>query len=509
MRKLVTICVALAFALFGPSQADAFKGDVTISLAQEVPTMDPHIATSTVGVMVWRWVFDTLTSAEPGTGKIRPWLAEKWEKIDPTKIKFWLRKGQKFSDGTPVTAHAVKYAMDRMFDPENKSTQAIYFKNFDRIEIIDDHTFIWHSKSSDNGLLNRLAHQVAAMSLGTKGWDKSKLARNPVGSGPYLLKSWTKGLEMVFEANPDWWGNSRYPDRPKTVTLRPIRELATGVNAVIAGEVDVIKGVMPELIPKLESAPNVKVAEVPSVRIMYLGFFTKHGGPFTDPKVRLAVNYAIDAEQLRKTLIGGRADLYGQIYHPWTYSGHRPGRTWYGHDLEKARALMRESSYPDGFKAEIIASVGNFPADKATCEAAVGMLKELKIEMKCTAESFPLFVQSFQAYRMGKKKGAGMFLMGFANNPGDTALVLRAVLSCNGFFSGSCYKDLDEAIDKAASIYEPEEQQVAYEKVTDMIKEKAALRILYKLHDVFALSKRLDYRPRHDEMVYPWEIRVK
>ncbi|MEK7873754.1 MAG: ABC transporter substrate-binding protein [Chloroflexota bacterium] len=507
MRTCVALLMALAFVGVGVTPASGDRGKVTIVVFGEPPTMDPHVISDATGNMVWRWSYDSLLSSETGSGKVVPWLAEKWEKIGPTAFKFWLRKGVKFPDGSPLTVEAVKYSMERVL---KSPVQGPYFKSIDRMEVLDDYTFIWHTKGTDNGLPNRLVRWVYVMSPKTKGLDSATLSRNTFGSGPYILKEWTKSQKMVFEANPTWWANDRHPNRPKTLVLRNIPEGANRVNALVTGEVDLLMGVMPHIIPTIENNPATRAVSIPAVQIMFLGFVSRHGGPFADPKVRLAVNYAIDAETVRKTILGGRAGLFGQLLHPWVYSGYNPEKEWHGHDLEKAKTLMKESGYPQGFKAELITTGdGRIPGDRAVCEAAVGMLKKIDIDIACKPMNFALYRKTFTAYQTGKQEGAAMYYMGFGGAAGDSANTLTALVACEGYWSGTCYPDLDAAIHEAYATADPKEQQLAFEKVTDIMKERATHKVLVKLYTTFGFRKDLEIRPRHDDNVYPWEIGVK
>ncbi|MFC1491838.1 ABC transporter substrate-binding protein [Nitrospinota bacterium] len=508
-NKWMAIFVVLAFGLMTPLPADAFKGKVTIALPQDPPTMDPHFDSNSIGTMNQDWAYDTLLKSEPGTGKFLPWLATKWKKLGHSKMKFWLRKGVKFTDGTPLTSKAVKATMERIMDRTVPSRQRLYWKAFDRIEVIDDYTFIWHSKVSDNGILNRVSRYGGVMNPKAMKWDRAKTARNTAGSGAYILKSWTKGHKMVFEANPTWWGNSLYPSRPKTVVQRRIREATTRVKSLLRGEVDLIMGVLPQFIPEVERNPNTKLVSIPAVRIHYFTIMTRHGGPFGDRKVRLAVNHAIDTELLRKTMMGGRADPIGQLFHPWCYSGHNPKKTWYGYDPEKAKKLLKESSYPKGFKATIIASSGRHPADKDVCVAGADMLKKIGIDATCNPMTYPLWSKTYKVYQRGKKKGNIMSFRAWGNPAGDSHLVLSATSTCKGTRSMHCIKELDEAIEKAAATAGVKEQQAAYEKVTNMQKEMGLFRPLYKIHDVYGFRKNIEFRPRHDETINPWDIVVK
>ncbi len=138
MRRSMILILVLLCGMAWVPPAGAYKGTVTIAVRGETPTMDPHVTLSYVGTMAWRWAYDSLLNSLPGTGKVVPWLAEKWERLGPTKFKFWLRKGLKFTDGTPVTSEAVKFSFSRILDPANMSRQRSYWTAFDRIETIDD-----------------------------------------------------------------------------------------------------------------------------------------------------------------------------------------------------------------------------------------------------------------------------------------------------------------------------------------------------------------------------------
>ena len=384
-----------------------------------------------------------------------------------------------------------------------------YFKEFNRIEVIDERSFIWHSKGVDNGLFNRLIRWGHVMSPKTKGMDHVVFARSSFGSGPYVLKSWTKGQRMILEANPDWWGKRQYPNMPKTVVLRAITESATRVKALLADEVDVIIGVPAHMMPQVQENPKKVAASVPGVRILFLNFDTRQGGPFADLTVRKAIAHAVDAESIRKTILGGRAEPIGQLYHPWNYAGYNPNKKWYAYDPAKAKAFMKASPYAKGFKAEIYSPIGRYAGDKEACEAIAGMVKKIDIDATCRPMNYALYSKVRRAYQEKKQKAPAIFFSAFGNSGGDPALVTRAVVGCKGAWSYHCFPDIDEAVNKAASVADHEEQHAAFEKIADMVKERTLVSILYRTHDIYAYSKALNFFPRHDEALYPWEITAK
>ena len=514
MRILAVLLIALALGGGGAQASAAPLEKVTIVLPSETPTMHPLTESNFIGTITWRWAYDTLVSAETGSGKIAPWLAVKWEKLGPAETKFWLRKDAKFGDGTPVTAAAVKYSFDTIVAPETKSRQAAYFRDYKGIEVLDDHTFIWRSKGPDNGLMTRISTWGLIVNPKTKGKELAIFAQTSHGSGPYVLKTWEKANRMVFEANPGWWGKAKHPDMPKTVILRRIVEPTTRVKALLAGEVDIMSGVPPHLIEQVRANPKKAVAAVPGIRLMYLNY--SHGiGPLADRNVMLAINHAVDFEKIRKTILGGLAEPMGQLYHPWTYAGYDPKRKWYPYDPEKAKALMKASKFPQGFKVTVYTAIGRYPGDKETCEAIPGMLKPIGIDATCKPMNYPLYTKLRRAYiddkakDTYKKREPALFYQGYGNSASDPALIMRAFVGCKGAWSYYCDKELDAVIDKAARLSDEKAQDAAFGKITDTFKERVLITPFFRIHDVYAYDKRLNFTARHDEKIYPWEITAK
>ena len=510
MRKsLLAIASLVAAVLISLTPAHAARGTITIAINGEPETMDPHVYSSFIGAMVWPWHADKLVISDTKTGKIVPWLAEKYERLDSKRVKFTLRKGMKFRDGTPIDSAAIKYSIERIVDPANRSYQRSYWKDFGGIDILNEREFVFRMKVPDNGLIPRLTTWGHAISLKNKGRSLPEISRDLIAGGPYILKRWTKGQRFEFEANDTWWAHDRFPNRPQRVILRPIVEATTRVKALQAGEIDISHKVLPHFIPEIEKDPKLYVSSKSSVRIAYIGFFTTHGGAFADVRVRKAANYALNAESMYKTFLEGYAEPAHQIFHPWTQFGYNPKKRWYGFDLAKARQLMKEAGYEKGFQADLISPHGNSPFDKESCEAAASMLTKVKINTRCLAQPFALYRRSFNTYVTGKNKTPAMYFLSFGNSSGENSTILRGTTSCRGAWSGACFKELDEAIDKALATEDLKKQQAAFEKVSDMMKELATHKPLYRLHDIFGVNKRIEFTARHDEQLHPWEIVVK
>jgi len=487
---------------------NAYKGSITVALPQEPPTMDPNITTNAIGFMLWSWSYDTLLKYDMLTKTVKPWLVDKWEKVNPTKVKFHIREDAVFADGSPVTSEAVLYSYNRVHNPKLKSRQRKYYKSWKKIEIVDSKNFILHLKYPNNGMfgmLSRVFSVTNPKAATKKGDGKRYLARNTMGSGPYILKSWNKGTKMVFEANPKWWGNKRYPNRPKTVVMRRIIEQTTRVKSLLKGEVDIISGVEAHLIPQIKSHPKTKVEVVPATRIFFVSFANEFGGPMDDINVRKALNYAIDADKIRTTIMKGNVDPYHTIYHPWTHSGYDPNFRWYGYDLAKAKEYMKKSAYPNGFKAEIVNTRGRFAYDAKVTEAIGAMVSKLGIEVKIKAVPFPIYKKTVVKYGKKKQKLAGIVMRSWGNTFFDSSSVLSVTGSCDGPWSVVCNKELDKMDNHASALADPKEQDKAFKAVTAKMKELALHKVLYKLKQVFGIQKSVKFNPQGNGSMNVWE----
>ena len=513
MRKWFIVFLILALAGFAAQRAEAFKGTLRIAVHDQPSTWDPGVASQFMGTMLWPWTYDTLVQADLKTGKLYGWLAEKIERLSATAFKFTLRKGAVFADGTPVTSADVKFSLHRVWeDAKLKSRVKPYYRDLKEVEIIDDRTFIIHAKVPMNHLPHLMRTWGHVMNRkAVKDVDLSVVGRKSFGSGAYILKEWKKGQRIVMEANPRWWGNKIYPNRPKTLIIRIIREATTRVKALIAGEVDWIMRVPPQFIGQINAKPGYKVLTTSSIRIYFVGYLTDQGGPFANAKVRQAINYAIDAESIIKTLLQGRADPWFQLIHQGMAAGYNPKmKSWYPYNLAKAKQLMKEAGYGKGFKATLISTRDRLPADAKICEAVVDMVKEIGVDATCVANVNRVWRQKFKAYQSGKTKGSMFYYASYGNQGGIPGNSFRSTLSCAGAWSPHCFPEYDKMVGEALGTADVDLQQKRLEKATWFMHDNATHKPIAKSHDVYGVNtKVLDYKMRYDEMTLPWSFVMK
>jgi peptide/nickel transport system substrate-binding protein len=398
----------------------------------------------------------------------------------------------------------VKFMFERIKSPKLKSRQARYFRMLDRVEVVDDYTARLHFNAFDAMFVRKLASGAWAMLAPPKYYGKhpnSYLATHPVGSGPYKFVKWVKDQVMILDANEDYW---RGAPKIKRIVWRPMPEEGTRVAALMKGELDIIRAVPHHLIPKIKADPNLKVDIIPAVRIMYLSFVTHKGGPLANVKVRQAMNYAIDTEAIAKTIMGGLVSPTGQLFHPWT-EGYRPGLPrWYPYNPKKAKELLKEAGYPNGFSIRLISPTGRYPKDVETGHAISGQLAQVGIKVQYTPLSFSSWVRTWRSH---KRPDVKPFLnyMGFGNGGGISDSLLSATIGSGGAWSAIRDKEIDAAVDRAASTTDDTERDEAYAKINDLMKEKATHVLMFRLHDVYAYNKRVHYKFRPDERMWLWQ----
>ncbi|MFP6871065.1 MAG: ABC transporter substrate-binding protein, partial [Nitrospinota bacterium] len=513
MRKWLVAFLILALAGLAAPRADAFKGTLRLAVHGQPKTWDPGKTPGFMGTMLWPWTYDTLVQADLKTGKLYGWLAEKFERVSASAFKFTLRKGAVFADGNPVTSADVKFSIHRVWeDKDLKSTVKSYYKDIKEVEIIDDRTFIIHTKGPMNdlpALMRTWGHVINRKAV--TGLTYAQIATGSYGSGAYILKEWKKGLRFVMEANPRWWNNKKYPNRPKKLIIRIIREPTTRVKALTTGEVDFAMRVAPQFIDKINATPGLKILTTPSIRIYYVGYLTEHGGPMANVKVRQAISHAINTPLIIKSLLQGRADPWFQLIHQGMASGYNPKmKSWYPYNVAKAKKLLKESGFGKGFKLVMLSPRHTIPADVQMCEAIVDMVKKIGIDAQCKASSKRVWRGRFKKYKKGTLKGNMMFIASYGNQGGIPGNSFRGVMACRGKWSPHCFPEYEKMIDKALRTADTALQQKRLEKATWFMHDNATHKPIAKSHDVYGVNtKVLDYKMRYDEMTLPWSFVMK
>jgi peptide/nickel transport system substrate-binding protein len=361
-RSFAPIFLVTAFALgawAGPAAAQKPGGSITVGLELDIPGFDPL----KVGVFdtsaetAAAAIFDTLTTLDD-KGEARPKLALSWTHSDDFKTwTYKLRPGVKFQDGTPFNAQAVKENFDRQKDPANKCRCAFYIGYIHDVQAPDELTAVYNLNDpsvnapalaavpSSNGVIQ------SPTAWKTKGDDYN---RNPVGTGPYILKSWTAGDRMVLEKNPNYWNKDHvYLDR---IVLKPLPDAQSRFASLQSGEADIIwdDEADADNIQRAQKDPKLAVHSYVGSGAAVNAINTKVP-PLDDVRVRQALVMALDRKKWSQALTNGLARPATNPYGDGSWvkckdDGALP------YDVEKAKALIKDYGKPVDFKMVVTAT---------------------------------------------------------------------------------------------------------------------------------------------------------
>ena len=344
------VALSLIFGGVLSSEAVAQKpvsgGTLTIALSAEPPGLDPTTSpAATIKRVVHYNLLESLLKVDRN-GKVVSSLAKSYSiSKDGREYTFNLHPGIKFHDGKPCTAQDVKFSLERILDPKTAAPYRMYYEGIESIQVVDAQTVKFKTKKYDSNFLFNLARGDAVI-VPRDAVDKLKSA--PVGTGPFKLAEWRRGDSVVMVRNPDYYRKGiPYLDK---VIFKFIPDPSAQLAALRAGDVDVIAyDLSPENVPALEKDPRFKVLKGHTTTDVILAMNNSRK-PFQDPKVRQAITQAID----RKAVIQGAVSGYGT-----PIGSHMDPTNPYYADLsglhpynpEKARQLLAEAGYPNGFEA--------------------------------------------------------------------------------------------------------------------------------------------------------------
>ncbi len=424
------VCLLIAAVIVarcsGPSTGEGeppARDTLIFSAPADATTLDPHNTTDTESDQVIHMVFEGLLGFDENM-KVVGKLAERWEVApDGVTWTFHLRRGIAFHDGTPLNAVAVQRNFARVLDPVQKHKRLPLFVMLDRVEAADEHTVRIITKYPFGAFEPTIAHVSSAIVnpvvAAKYRADFGRSAAATSGTGPYRVVRWKKDQEVVLERVDNHW---RGAPPTRRLIYRPIPEGAARVLALEAGDVDVISRVPPPDLKRLDAAGAVSVIRTRSIGAQQFRFnVTKK--PLDDVRVRQAISYAIDRRAIVDQLMTGFAtpstSALTPIMRGYTDLGQIP------YDPEKAKALLREASLPNGFRTKI-ATTPRYPMGVELAEIVAAQLKLVGIDAAIQVYDWGTMVQ-FWAGLSPEKNPQEIFIMGAGASTADADWGLRPI----------------------------------------------------------------------------------
>lgn len=511
----VLLCMALILMSYSP-EAQADSGTLVISFSGDAATLDPHGRHETTTLSIQGHFFDRLVRLDDDL-KIVPDLALSWRIVNDTTWEFDLRKNIFFHNGEPFNARSAKFSIERA-KTHPKSQMKASVPDYKEIIADEEHKLRLVTKVPQPETLMMLAliHMVPEQYYSKK--DDAFVAVNPVGSGAYKFQKWVKDDYIEMTAYEKWYRGT--PDFKKVI-IRPIPEDATRVAALISGEVDVCSGVSIPDIPRVEKNKGSYLSRVPSQRVMYLQFdvFCDKGGkapeaqpgiptgqpnPFKDIRVRKAVAHAVNVDEIIKFVMEGSAYPATNMLCSNVF-GFNPEIRRPEYSPEKAKTLLKEAGYPNGFETAFVASNDRYINDQQVAEAIAGQLTKLGLKVNLNALPKAVFFPKLDKYEFP------MALVGWGNLSWTTTMntFYREKKGAFGRNNRGRFLDasLEKKIDKASSLMNDKAREKLYKEIMAEALSSYYLIPLYYQENVDGYSKRVRGKSRVDEFIFAQDIK--
>ncbi|MBL8360560.1 MAG: ABC transporter substrate-binding protein [Rubrivivax sp.] len=476
--KLHALVLAVAAAC---AMAPAVHAQTLRWAAQnDILTLDPHSQNHATTNAILMHAYEGLTRYNEKY-EIEPALATKWSFTSPTQVRFELRKGVKFSDGTPFTADDVIFSFNRIRQPQG--TMQIYVTGISEIRKIDDHT-IDVILSAPNPILLR---NIVDFRIMSKVWaeknrttnvqdyknkEENYASRNVMGTGPYRILSWQPEQRIMMARNDVSW------DKPKgnvtQVVYTPIKAEATRVAALLSGDVDMLTDVPTQDIDRLRSDKKLKVVDGPEVRTIYFApdigsnelkySNVKGKNPFKDKRVREALSIAIDREAIKRNIMRGLSVPASLMVAPGVNGHDKALDTPPKVDVARAKKLLADAGYPDGFEFRMNCPNNRYVNDEKICQAVIAMWARIGVKSQLASENMATFIQKVQNF------DTSLYLLGWGVATYDAQYTLQSLIrtrtsGADGNFNFS--KINDPTVDKLVDAMKTE---------TDVAKRNAMIR---------------------------------
>ncbi len=511
--RLSAALMAAIFVVVGAGSAEAApEGKVVVAQGVDPTTLDTMNQQETPASVVSGHIFDGLVERDQNL-KIVPALAAELPKlVAPTTWEVKLRKGVKFHNGEEFNAESAKFSLERVRTPALRASSN--FKPIDRVEIVDPYTVRVHTSKPWPTFVSIMTFAQAAMypPKAYAGKDSAFISKNPIGTGPYRFVKWAKDEEIVLEADPQHW---RGPAKIKTVVFRPIPDDAVRVAALQNGEIDVAVNIPPHLANIIANHPKLFLSTAPSIRTLQLMFVTHeydaqhklvgpYKGPTVDKRVRQAIAYAIDADEIIKGVLDGKAMRTATMLTPLHF-GYDPSLKPIKQDVARSKKLLAEAGYASGLEITLNSPQGRYVRDKEVAEAVTGQLN--KAGIKTTLRTFE-FVNYLNTMVYPHKAGP-VWLIGWGTPTVDAETIYGPLFRTGSNLGNYHNADFDGMVDQAQTQMDEKQRLAIYHRINKLWVEEMPAVPLYQQLDLYGANKRLGWKARSDERIKAYDMTIK
>jgi len=497
-RTALMACALGAALLVQPAAAQKSADTLRVVFRDTVTNVDPYFNQLRTGVVISHQAWDGLVYRDPDTFQPKPLLATSWKLVDDRTIEFELRRGVKFHNGEPFSADDVVYTLNTVSALDSKVSVPSNVNWIERAEKIDDFKVRVHLKRPQPAAFEYFSFVVPIWPkayrerVGAEGYSKA-----PVGAGPYRFTK-VEASVLELERFPDYYADSPR-GRPAIgrMQIRFVPDAATEMTELLAGRTDFIWNFNPDQFEAVGRMPALQALRQESMRVGYLGIDaagrTGDSSPFRNLKVRQAVFHAIDREQIAKQLVQGGSRVPPAPCFPTQFGCDGDAAVKYGFDPAKAKALLAEAGYPNGFDTEIVSYV--LPQWGA---AVQGFLGAVGIRAKLSQLQVQAVVQRNQRGESPSNLGSwGSFSIN------DVSAILPVYFG-GGADDYSRDPELIRLLEQAGSTMDAAARKTAYSAVIKRATEQAYWVPLHTYVTTYGLSRNLELKTYPDELPRFW-----
>lgn len=467
-----------------------------VAIWSGMPNLDPEQNSIRTCLIAQNWIFDPLVWRNKDTNELEPYLAEEYSFIGKNTWRFKIREGVKFHNGKLLTAHSVKFSMERRLDEKLASPHRKTFLDIAEINVVDQQTIDFVCKNP----FPMLPAYFPIFNIMEEGHytdnPKEHHALNPLGSGPFRLVEFKPDDILRVERNDDYWG--RVPPIKK-VEAPVITEDATRVAALLAGDLHISPRPTIEDFGRINDSGVAKVDAKIGNRIV-LCAFNYAMEPFNNKKVRQAFNYAVNQEEINEVYLKGMGELMASAL-PSTVLGYNPALKPYPYDPAMAKALLKEAGYPNGFKTRIETVPPWMIAGTEVTEAIINYLREVGIDAE-----MQVYDAGTMAGRITSRKSGPMYMLSWGGNSTFDADSYMQALLGQGAWSCNDMPEVDELVAQGRATAIQEERIAIYQKAGEIIHDEAPWIFLHLQPNTYGVSLDHDWKARPDEMIPLWYV---
>lgn len=498
-RKLALLFFAFALAMPGVAK------ELKMAYDADPVSMDPHEQLSGATLQLSHLLFDPLVRWSRDLS-FEPRLAESWTREDDLTMRFNLRRGVKFHSGNEMTSADVCWTFARL--QRSPDFKALYAP-FAACDTPDKHTVILRTHKPYPLVLHQATYLFPMDSKFYQGKDEivkhgdSFASRNASGTGPFVVVSREQGVRVEFSRFADYW-DAESPGNVSKVVLTPIANDATRVAALLSGDVDFIAPVPPNDLARIRDNDGTSLITMPGTRVITFQLNQERNPALANPKVRLAMVYAVNNRGIADKIMKGFAAPAAQQSPPG-YAGYNPGLQP-RFDLAKARELMKEAGYAEGFSLSMMAPNNRYVSDAKVAEAVAAMLGKIGIRVNLTTMPKAQYWPKFD------ERAADVMMIGWHSDTEDSGNFSEFLLMCPDAESGYgqynsgnyCNKFVDRLVLDSQSEVNPAKRAAQLQKIEEIAHREAAFIPLHWQNLSWAAKENVDIAPIVNVMNFPY-----